>query len=334
MFERFTDRARRVIVLAQEQARMLGHNYIGSEHLLLGLCADNEGASHVLRVHDVTYEGVRTEVLSRVVEGQPPSGHIPFTPDAKKAMEGALKECAQLGHREIRSEHLLLGLMRDKKSTGARVIAKLADDVDALRKNVVTSASGPPEAASAAVSMSAPMSAGFAAARIVAPMQPGPLCAVCGRDLWDVDRFVRGERGSVCDACVHNAMAAFASTNERESTMPPRGYGDPAPEPQELQAIQAAFAGGLAGDAVEDGAALRPFVDQAAARNPGLSVQLVVHRVRLVDPDHAQVRFAMVVSNGMHIPMEGNAVRREGRWLVARSTVVALLQRGGVQVPD
>jgi len=323
MFERFTDRARRVVVLAQEQARMLGHDYIGSEHMLLGLCADDAGAAHVLRVHDVTYAAARSEIEARVGSGAgAPTGHIPFTADAKKAMEGALKECAQLGHHEVRAEHLLLGLLRDKKCTAAQVIAKLADDVDALKRNVIASAGGTSEAAA---TVSAPQ---------LRVAMAGSMCVVCGRDLWDVDRFVRGERGAVCDACVRAGQRALDSSTARESTMPPRPFGDPPPTPEALDEIAAAYADGLSSDAVEDRNALRPFVDQAAQRNHGLTMRLVVQRVRLVDPDHAEVRFVMVVSNGMQLPMEGHAVKRDGRWLVARSTVVALLRRGGVQLPD
>lgn len=335
MFERFTDRARRVVVLAQEQARMLNHDYIGSEHLLLGLLADDAGASHVLRLHDVTFGDARAEIEARVGPGKnSPSGHIPFTPDAKKALEGALRECLDLHQNEIRTEHLLLGLMRNKKSTAAQVIAKLADDVDALRRDTATSAGGPPETGSSVSAPSARLRVGFGAAP--AP-SPSGMCALCGRDLWDAERFIRGERGTVCDECVHAAYGALADGEARELTMPPRGYGQPRPDPQEIQAIQAAFTAAFSGDdgAMEDGPALRPYFEQLRQHNAGTTAQFVVQRVRLVDPDHARVRFALVVApQGFNFQKEGEAVRHDGRWQVARSTAVDVLRQGGMQVPD
>ncbi len=323
---------------AQEQARLLNHNFIGSEHLLLGLLADDTGASHVLRLHDVTLAEARTEVEARVGRGDSaPSGHIPFTADAKKAMEGALRECSELRQNEIRTEHLLLGLLRTKKSTAAQVIAKLADDVDALRRNAITAAGGPPEA-SASATLSTSVRPDYVASGPTFAMRAEKACAVCGRDLWDADRFVRGERGMVCDECVRAAHATLASTTEREAVMPPRGYGDPKPEPEEIAAIQEAFASAFGGDdddAMEDGAALRPYFTQLRERNPGTSAQFIVQRVRLVDADRALVRYALVVApQGFNFQKEGEAVRADGRWRVARSTALDVLRQGGLQGPD
>ena len=113
MFERFTDRARRVVVLAQEEARLLNHNYIGTEHLLLGLIYEGEGvAARVLESLDVSLADARAEVEEIIGHGgQSPSGHIPFTPRAKKVLEMALREALKLGHNYIGTEHILLGLI-------------------------------------------------------------------------------------------------------------------------------------------------------------------------------------------------------------------------------
>src|SRR5688572_11024712 len=112
VFERFTDRARRVVVLAQEEARLLNHNYIGTEHVLLGMLAEGEGiAARVLESRNISREAARTRVEEIVGQGSSsPSGHIPFTPRAKKALEHALREALQLGDHFIGTEHLLLGL--------------------------------------------------------------------------------------------------------------------------------------------------------------------------------------------------------------------------------
>src|SRR5256885_1194699 len=127
MFERFTDRARRVVVLAQEEARMLNHNYIGTEHILLGLIHEGEGvAAKALESLGISLEGVRQQVEEIIGQGQQaPSGHIPFTPRAKKVLELSLREALQLGHNYIGTEHILLGLIREGEGVAAQVLVKL-----------------------------------------------------------------------------------------------------------------------------------------------------------------------------------------------------------------
>ena len=124
MFERFTDRARRVVVLAQEEARMLSHNYIGTEHILLGLIHEGDGiAAKALESLGVSLEAVRAQVEEIIGQGQQaPSGHIPFTPRAKKVLELSLREAVRLKHRYIGSEHVLLGLIREGEGLAAKAI--------------------------------------------------------------------------------------------------------------------------------------------------------------------------------------------------------------------
>ena len=138
MFERFTDRARRVIVLAQEEARNLKHNYLGTEHILLGLIREGEGvAAKALEALNITLEDVREQVIDIIGEGQePPSGHIPFTPRAKKVIEYAMREGLQLGHSYIGTEHLLLGLTREPDGVAAQVLTKLGADLPRVRNQV------------------------------------------------------------------------------------------------------------------------------------------------------------------------------------------------------
>ncbi|HSO50883.1 MAG TPA: Clp protease N-terminal domain-containing protein, partial [Acidimicrobiia bacterium] len=121
MFERFTDRARRVVVLAQEEARLLNHNYIGTEHILLGLLNEGEGiAAQALESLDIDLASVREEVVKIIGQGQQsPSGHIPFTPRAKKVLELSLREALQLGHNYIGTEHILLGLIHEGEGVAA-----------------------------------------------------------------------------------------------------------------------------------------------------------------------------------------------------------------------
>ena len=127
MFERFTDRARRVVVLAQEEARMLNHDYIGTEHLLLALIREGQGvAAKALQSLGISLQAVRHQVEEIIGQGQgPKQGHIPFTPRAKKVLELSLREAHQLGHDYIGTEHLLLGLVREGHGVAAQVLAKL-----------------------------------------------------------------------------------------------------------------------------------------------------------------------------------------------------------------
>ncbi len=140
MFERFTDRARRVVVLAQEEARMLNHDYIGTEHLLLGLIHEGKGvAAKALDGMGITEEAVRQQVEEIVGRGQQAarSGHIPFTPRAKKVLKLSLREALQLGHPYIGTEHILLGLIREGEGVAAQVLARLGADMDRTRHQVV-----------------------------------------------------------------------------------------------------------------------------------------------------------------------------------------------------
>ena len=162
MFERFTDRARRVVVLAQEEARMLNHNYIGTEHILLGLIHEGEGvAAKALESLGISQEAVRQQVEEIIGQGQQaPSGHIPFTPRAKKVLELSLREALQLGHNYIGTEHILLGLIREGEGVAAQVLVKLGADLNRVRQQVnqllqgyqgkEPAAGPPPEAASSA----------------------------------------------------------------------------------------------------------------------------------------------------------------------------------------
>ena len=163
MFERFTDRARRVVVLAQEEARMLNHNYIGTEHILLGLIHEGEGlAAQALESLNISLDAVREQVQEIIGQGQQTqSGHIPFTPRAKKVLELSLREGLQLGHSYIGTEHILLGLIREGEGVAAQVLVKLGADLSTVRTTVIQLVSGyqgkgEPQAAGVGASSSGP----------------------------------------------------------------------------------------------------------------------------------------------------------------------------------
>src|SRR5579864_1585644 len=167
MFERFTDRARRVVVLAQEEARMLNHNYIGTEHILLGLIHEGEGvAAKALESLGISLEAVRQQVQDIIGQGQGQGrgqgqrqGHIPFTPRAKKVLELSLREAQQLGHTYVGTEHILLGLIGEGEGVAAQVLVKLGADHNKVRQQVNQLLRGYPgnePAAAVALSETAP----------------------------------------------------------------------------------------------------------------------------------------------------------------------------------
>ena len=184
MFERFTDRARRVVVLAQEEAVGLNHNYIGTEHLLLGLIREREGvAAKALESLGISLEAVRAQVEEIIGQGQSaPTGHIPFTPRAKKVLELSLREALELGHNYIGTEHILLGLLREGEGVAAQVLVKRGADLDRVRQQVIRLLSGyaggvPPEQVAAGTSVP-PLGAVAAGAGAYREQEPPELVRV------------------------------------------------------------------------------------------------------------------------------------------------------------
>jgi ATP-dependent Clp protease ATP-binding subunit ClpC len=146
VFERFTERAKQVVVLAQDEARALKHNYIGTEHILLGLLREEEGlAARVLESLDVTVEEVRAQVARIIGPGDEPivSGQIPFTPRAKKVLELSLREALSLKHNYIGTEHILLGLVRENEGVAARILVDFDADAETIRNEIMRVLSGP-----------------------------------------------------------------------------------------------------------------------------------------------------------------------------------------------
>ncbi len=144
MFERFTDRARRVVVLAQEEARRLGHDHIGTEHVLLGLLSEEDGvAARALQSFGIALEQVRSDIEEIIGQGSaPPPGHVPFTPRAKKVLELSLREALDLRHTYIGTEHILLGLIREGEGLAAQVLTKRGARLEAVRAHVVAVLAG------------------------------------------------------------------------------------------------------------------------------------------------------------------------------------------------
>jgi ATP-dependent Clp protease ATP-binding subunit ClpA len=274
MFERFTDRARRVVVLAQEEARMLNHNYIGTEHILLGLIHEGEGvAAKALESLGISLEGVRQQVEEIIGQGQQaPSGHIPFTPRAKKVLELSLREALQLGHNYIGTEHILLGLIREGEGVAAQVLVKLGADLNRVRLQVIQLLHGyqgkEPEGAPAAVREREVL------ARVVARVDAidSRLAVIeqrvgTGPDTSDLDQQIEQVRGERHAAAGAQEYEQAASLRDRE---------------KELLAEKASQQ--------EQWAAVHPDLPSLAGKFHGLSDEINRLRALLrehgIDPEH------------------------------------------------
>jgi ATP-dependent Clp protease ATP-binding subunit ClpC len=185
VFERFTDRARRVVVFAQEEARLLNHNYIGTEHVLLGLVREGEGvAAQALTSMGIGLDAVRGQVEKIIGQGQAaPTGHIPFTPRAKKVLELSLREALQLGHNYIGTEHILLGLLREGEGVAAQVLQQLGADLNRVRQTVIQLLSGYSQGKERGPS------AGLQEEGEAEGALPGPRCPRCDADLAVFARY-------------------------------------------------------------------------------------------------------------------------------------------------
>jgi ATP-dependent Clp protease ATP-binding subunit ClpC len=194
VFERFTDRSRRVLVLAQEEARLLNHGFIGTEHILLGLIHEREGvAAKTLESLDISLGAVRQKVEEFI--GRPvtiPTGSPPFTPRAKKVLELALREALQLGHTYIGTEHLLLGLVREGEGMAATVLVSLGADLGRVRQRLIQFMSGTVEGTATARGVALPFGD-------EPPLQRGPLCPQC--------------RASLIEGARHRTMAIASESD-------------------------------------------------------------------------------------------------------------------------
>jgi Clp amino terminal domain, pathogenicity island component len=348
VFERFTDRARHVVVLAQEEARLLNHNYIGTEHILLGLIHEGEGiAAKALESLEISLDDARAQVHEIIGHGgQPPSGHIPFTPRAKKVLELSLREALQLGHNYIGTEHILLGLIREGEGVAAQVLANLGADLATVRQRVIQLLSGHTggePAGGTATGVESPLEVRrHVGGAIGGP--PAPSCSFCGRDLWEVGHYVTGNAAIMCEVCIVAAHLALEAAPDDTDllALPPRVFGNqPADDPGAVagivHALTVVFGPALDDEAVElleDGEQLVPIMLEFGARFRDLRVSaVVVERVRFTTATAASVGFVLVLNTGARFSFIGTVVRSGERWIVARTTVADVIGRGGGLLP-
>lgn len=348
MFERFTDRARRVVVLAQEQARLLDHDYIGTEHIFLGVVQEGEGAgAQALTALAVTLERAQAAVAGTIGRGtDAPSGHVPFTPGAKRLLEDSLREALQLGHDHIGTEHITLCLLDARDDTMVRILDWLGIDPDALRARVIALAGGE------GVPGSARPARAWSRRQLIAPTPPvrgtGPqLCSFCDRDLWEVDHYVEGSRATICAACLDTAATAIDRARESAgppSVMLPPGVFGTEPAPGTVDAIVATIQRvfGLAAapvaqpEWIEDGEHLAPLFAEVQRRYAAMSVAIRLERLRFDREGRVHARLVPMLVGGTGPPIEGALVLRDGRWIVSRELMTHLLTTAGFppQPPD
>ena len=323
MFERFTDRARRVVVLAQEESRLLNHNYIGTEHILLGLIHEGEGvAARALESLEISLGSVRTQVEAIIGHGgSAPAGHIPFTPRAKKVLELSLREALQLGHNYIGTEHILLGLIREGEGVAAQVLVNLGADLPTVRTRVIMILSGYGGRMEPAIHPDMPphfppigRSGTFATAMMRSPS--GRRCSFCGRDLAHVARYAPGTGVAICDECIVVAYTALegAADEDRILVFPPRVVGSvPLTDPPAADQIVDAF--------------------EQISPIAGVSLRLI--EIRFMTPDLAELRYNLSVEGvGEDIPWVGIATRSEGAWIVHEEMIPRALIDLGIEPPS
>jgi hypothetical protein len=353
VFERFTDGARRVLVLAQEEARLLNHAFIGTEHILLGLIRDNQGiTAEVFKELDISLEATRRGVEDTVGASISDLGYVgcpPFTPRAKKVLEYSLRESLQLGHNYIGPEHMLLGIVREGHGVAVHVLMSLGADIGRVRQAVIERLGASP------ISPTASSEVAIAAPEEATEEQVGSLvsCSFCGRMPPDTGRLVSGADAFICEQCLdfwsrqvrqgqprRQVARTIMHYSEVKMTGPPPDDQDAA-----RAAIERAFAehgtqseDGRSLPFVEGGHNLGPTVRAAAERHPGVSegstVTISIDQVSFVDATHAAVWFSVSVDNVSRLRNHrGDAVVVDGEWKMARSTFCGLMAMAGVQCP-
>jgi hypothetical protein len=355
VFERFTDRARRVLVLAQEEARLLNHGFIGTEHILLGLIHEGDGvAAQALAEMEISLEAVRAEVedvigLSTTI----PMGSPPFTPRAKKVLELSLREAIQLGHNYIGTEHMLLGLVREGEGVAAQVLVSLGADLARVRETVIQLLAGEvgSETGSSGPGAREPARGwrSWGPSRTRARIA---VCSFCGRHPPDTGQLVSGPDAFICENCVRYWFETLSTPGRSQprSAAPARfvlvDSGGPPPEDEDAARAEIAAAylasataseDGRSVPSVELGADLGPTLLQALERNPfppPAKSSIDVDAVAFIDADHAAVWFTITIEGIPRLSNQrGEAVVVDGAWKMARSTFCALMASAGVACP-
>ena len=350
MFERFSDIARQVLVEAQEEARLHGCGNIGTEHLLLGLIRQEGPVSTILGSLGVSLSGVRRKVGEATTLPRS-EGTAPFSPRTKKVLELSLREMLQLGHSDIGTEHLLLGLIREGEGRGVEILIDLGVDLSLLRRRVINALMGGDPLTRQLPYPTFVRGRAVRGGRLVA-------CSFCGLAPPESGQLVSGDNAFICERCVEHwsqNMRSAASAIAAPVDWPPQAPSDvipTGPPPADIDAaraeIQAAFAAhgttsedGASIPSVERGEDLGPTVEmaKAKARSRGIAdddsaVAVTVEEVQFIDSEHAAAWFSISINgHSMVRHHRGDAVLVNGKWKMARSTFCHIMSMGGVPCP-
>jgi hypothetical protein len=349
VFERFTDAARQVLVLAQEEARLLGHGFIGTEHLLLGLLRQDSNAAHVLSDLGASLPSVRARVVEIVGQtGGTAVGSPPFTPRAKKALELSLREAVQLGSHDIGTEHILLGVIREGEGVAFQVLVGVGIDLAAVRQRISEQPDAVEDDGSSA-------DLGFDGVPTNDNVHRGTVvvCSFCGLVPPASGQLVSGNSAFICEHCIRRWSRRLDSDPGRSG----RGWVSKASsdvvtpfEPESAEAaraeIRAAFVAsrvpsedGRSIPTVENGEELGPTLMWANERHRGIvgdgsTVTISADEIRFHDTERASVWYSISMENRTLLGRQlGEAVVVDGEWKMARSTFCRLMSMGGVACP-
>jgi len=357
VFERFTDAARQVLVLAQEEARLLHSSKIGTEHLLLGLIREDGPASTILDSFEVSLSALRQLVTPTTLPGPHAGPHSglpaawPFSPRAKKVLELSLRETLQLGHSDIGPEHLLLGLIREGEGTGAQMLIGLGVDLSLLRQRLIAALMEGDPSTPHLPHSSLQRGRSVRDARLVA-------CSFCGLTPPASGQLVSGDNAFICERCIEHWFQYIRAATSRIvspavwPSAPPSEVISTGPPPADVDAaraeIQAAYSAhgttsedGISIPSVERGHDLGPTIAMAKsmARNRGIDpeaseVAVIVDEVRFVDAEHAAVWFSISIDGRpVVVHHRGDALVVAGEWKMTRTTFCQIMLMGGVPCP-
>jgi hypothetical protein len=330
MFERFSPRTRHVMVEAQRQAIMLDHSFIGTEHLLLGILAEQGPTAELLASLGVTLEAARI-VVDTIGEVRPGTEARPFSPRAKGALDQALRHALRLGDELIEPHHILFGVVADPEGRAVAVLERLGRSPNEVRAAVSARWPTVPEAA-------------FGERFSYRGLGPRE-CVFCRRNLAQAGRHVAVGPVGLCEECINAARAALdgAAPGASQVELAFRVIG-PLPDARAVELVKAAVTAVFGGtgprpeaqaESLEDAASLERYLREVNERVPGALQRTWVprvHRIEFTGPDTAEVLFT-VESRGTTAGFEGRVRRIGDRWMVTRDTMVAILARAGVTVP-
>ncbi len=347
VFERFTDQSRQVLVVAQEEARLFQHPWIGTEHILLGLIQGRGIAGQVLTEMGVSLTGVRGHVEEIVPSsGAPAQGSPPFTPRAKKVLELALRDALRLGAGYIGTEHLLLGLISEGEGAGAHVLLSLDIKLSDVRQRVISQLSGIQREES-----SEGQELGGVARRVAPTEAVVVICSFCGLHPPESGELVAGSNAFICENCISHWSLRIGRSRSVRHTWISESHsnvvtpGEPPADTERARAeIGAAFAnhGSLSEDGksaleVEKGANLGWAVTAARENRPAFveaEVVVSVDEIIFVDPEHAAVWYSIFVNGSPVLTRRrGDAVLVDSEWKMARSTFCQIMAMAGVTCP-